>query len=93
MATRRLQFDEVGKNRCVPKMNEEGVAVEEATRCNIGMQQVDTPGCNFVYQGIQGNGSSERSTEGNRTPQVLNFVHTRKMKESAETYQGTVNKF
>ena len=25
--------------------------------------------------------------------QVLNFVHTRKMKESAETYQGTVNKF
>jgi hypothetical protein len=24
---------------------------------------------------------------------VLNFVQTRKMKESAETYHGTVNKF
>ena len=77
MATRRLQFDEVGKNRCVPEMNEEGVAVEEATRCNIGMQQVDTPCCNFVdsllvgeNQGIQGNGSNERSTKGNRTPQA-----------------------
>ncbi|CAD6226630.1 unnamed protein product [Miscanthus lutarioriparius] len=48
MATRRLQFDEVGKNRCVAEMNEEGVAVEEVTRCNIGMQQVDIPCCNFV---------------------------------------------
>jgi hypothetical protein len=61
-------------------MNKEGVAVEEATRCNIGMQQVDTPCCNFVdsllvgeNQEIQGNGSNERSTnmaEGNRTPQA-----------------------
>jgi hypothetical protein len=80
MATRRLQFDEVGKNRCVPEMNKEGVAVEEATRCNIGMQQVDTPCCNFVdsllvgeNQEIQGNSSNERSAnmaEGNRTPQA-----------------------
>jgi hypothetical protein len=80
MATRRLQFAEVGKNRCVPEMNEEGVAVEEATICNREVQQVDAPCCNFVdsllvgeNQEIQRNGSNERSTntaEGNRTPQA-----------------------
>jgi hypothetical protein len=39
MATRRLQFGEVGEQGDVPVRKEQEVIVEEATRCNLGMQQ------------------------------------------------------
>jgi hypothetical protein len=49
MATRRLQFGEVGEQGDVPVRKEQEVIVEEATRCNLGMQQDVSEN-----QGIQG---------------------------------------
>ena len=55
MATRRLQFGEVGEQGDVPVRKEQEVIVEEATRCNLGMQQDVAEN-----QGIQGGVSTCR---------------------------------
>ena len=72
MATRRLQFGEVGEQGDVPVRKEQEVIVEEATRCNLGMQQDVAEN-----QGIQGGVSNERRMnidEGIHTPHAWSMT-------------------